>query len=115
MCGGIVFYNIFNNLGEKCRNKILGNIFGFTNVSVNDLVIRDSNIIFRIFSDDVFYQYIFDFSDTNNCSFINVSCSRDIVNSVVFVNKCSEEIELLIKIFKCQDEYQIYQLMRKLL
>lgn len=115
MYGAIVFNNIFNNLGEKCRNKVLGNIFGLTNVSISNLVIRDNSIIFRIFSDKVFYQYIFNFCYANDDYFIKVSCSKNIVNSIVFVDNCSEELELLIKIFKCWNEEQIYRMMKKFL
>lgn len=120
MFGAFLFFNVFLNLGDNCRNKVLGNIFGVDNVSVSDFVIREDKVIFRFFSQNVFYQYIFDFTINESEAVMDVSCSRAIVNTIISVKKVSDLDSfsfdyLLVDIFKSQDEYQIYQLMRKFL
>lgn len=117
MMGVLKFQDLYLNLGETCRNRILGNVFGINNVSVVDFTVQEKYVIFKIFSQGVFYQYIFDFNDECGGSFIKVSSSKDIVCCFVFVKLWNDSIQfdlfsLLIKIFKCQDEYRIYQLMR---
>lgn len=118
MYGVLKFQNLYLNLSESCRNKILGNIFGITDVSIVDFNVRKRNVIFRVFSQGVFYQYVFDFNDEYRDSFINVTCSKGIVCYFISVRLWDNQFDLLsllIEIFKCQDEYQIYQLMRLLL
>lgn len=117
MFGALIFQSLYLNLGEKCRNKVLGNIFGVHDVSVTDFVVRESAVIFRFFSDGVFYQYVFDFDIKNDNSFIKVSCSRDVIYSFISVKEefnlnCSQLFSLVIEMFQCQDEYRIYQLVR---
>lgn len=115
MYGVIVFNSFFNNIGEKCRNKLLGNIFGIVDVTVSDLVLKNNCVIFRIFSNGVFYQYIFDLSNNNFDYFIKVSCNDNISDKIISIDEFSEELKLLIRIFKCRDECQIYKLLMKFL
>lgn len=117
MLGAFIFYNIITNLGESCRNKVLGNIFEISNVSVGDVVIRNDKIIFRIFSGDVYYQYIFDFIDNNYKFYVKVSCNNSSVDRIVLVSNYSDDfgIGLLFKIFNCCSERKVYQFMKKFL
>ena len=119
MFGALLFYNVYMNLGEECRNKVLRNIFEIDNVSITDLVIRENLVVFRFFGNGVFYQYVFDLSDGNN-KYYKVSCSRNIVHYFVSVKTYPSFCEfnlfsLLVDLLLCQDEYEVYQLMRKFL
>lgn len=119
MFGLLVFSSVVMNVSEKCRNRILGNIFGVSNVSVSDVSLRDEQIIFRLFSEGVFYQFLFlNYSDNN--AYFKVASTKDIVNCLFFIsnNYFSDvdcNISLVMKIICCQDELKIYQLMRLLL
>lgn len=119
MIGTKLFQFVFSNLGEECRRKILRNIFEIQDVSIADISFREDKVIFRFFSDDVFYQFIFIFGNSNN-KFISVSSSNRLFNCLVFVNMYSsfyynDYFEILVKVFQCQEEYQVYQLMSLLL
>lgn len=120
MFGILLFRSIIFNLGEECRRKILRNIFEIQDVSISDIGVREDRIIFRIFSDDVFYQYIFILGDKNNSKFVSISSSKRIFNCLIFIEGYSDlntrdYFEILIQIFQCQDEYQVYQLVKLLL
>lgn len=113
MFGILVFQQIYWNLGEECRNKVLGNIFGIDNVSVSGIFIREEEVIFRLFSEGVFYQYFFKLGSGRGSLF----CSDKIVNRIIFVDSYNKErkddfIYLLIELFYCQNEYQVYQILK---
>lgn len=116
MLGILIFEQVFLNLGEECRNRVLGNIFGITDVSVSDIFIKDDEIVFRLFSKGVFYQYIFKFGNGDNELFR----SQRIINRLIFISNYIEKekdnfIYLLVELFRSQNEYQIYQLMKNFL
>lgn len=113
MFGFLVFYNIYFNLGEECRNRVLGNIFDIANVSISDVIVENNRVIIRLFSDGVFYQYIFMSEGENN----KLLCINRVVDRVTFI--CNDKFEVtdgfIFQLFHCQDEYQIYQLMKNFL
>lgn len=116
MFGASVFQLLYLNLGEQCRRKILGNIFGIINVSVVDFVVLEDNVIFRLFSDGVFYQFVFDFRDRGNDYFYKVF-SGNIIQCFIqgenYFNLDGIQINnFLMEIFLCQDEYRVYQLVK---
>lgn len=115
MYGFLIFNDFLNSIGERCRNKLLGNIFDLVDVTVSDLVLRNNCVIFRLFSDGVFYQYVFDLNNNNCDYFIRVSCDKNIIDKVIYVNESFKKISLLVKIFKSHDEDQIYHFLKKLL
>lgn len=117
MFGALIFQQVFMNLKEDCRNKVLGNIFGICNVSVSNISVREEEVIFRFFSDGVFYQFVFLLEGRNKGSFFRVSSGQDIVQSLIILSDYrygneSDFIYQLVELFRCQDEYQIYQIMK---
>ena len=107
------FENIYLNLGDNCRNKILGNIFDITNVSVSNFIVEDNKIIFRIFANGIFYQYVFILGIGVN-EIINgnkVICHKIFIynENMLDVNKS------IYYLIQCQDEYQVYQLVKQFL
>ena len=110
MLGILIFQQVYFNLKNDCRNKVLGNIFGVDNVSISGIFIRGDVVIFRLFSDGVFYQYIFLFEDGKN----QVSSTSRIVNCTMYLND-KESNSFIYQLFQCQSEYQVYQLLKHFL
>lgn len=110
MFGILIFQQVFINLGEKCRNRVLGNIFGICNVSVSDISIRGNKVLFRLFSETVFYQFVFLLDQKEGDYFFKVSSSKNIVHSVISLSNYDDNF--IYQLFRCCDEYQVYQLMR---
>lgn len=118
MFGLSIFSLVAMNLSEKCRNRILGNIFEIRNVSVSDISLRDEQIIFRLYSEGVFYQFLF--VDYGDSTYFKLASTKDIVNCIYFISdnyfdRSFYNGSLVIKIISCKDELEIYQLMRRLL
>lgn len=110
MFGFFVFEKVLANVGEKCRNKIIENIFGIEDVSVSDLIVGDDRIVFRIFSRGVFYQYSFVIGVGENM----VESSEGILSGNYFISEDSGGTnEFICCLIKCQDEYQVYYLVRQ--
>lgn len=118
MFGVLIFQQVFMNLQEDCRNRVLGNIFGICNVSASSISIREEEVIFRLFSDGVFYQFVFLLDGRNRGNFFKVCSGRDIVQSLILINDVADGVKRqdfiyqLVELFRCQDEYRIYQMMR---
>ena len=117
MFGILIFQQVFMNLGENCRNRVLGNIFDICNVSISSVSVREEEVIFRVFSEGVFYQFVFLLEGRNKGSFFKVCSGRNIVHSLILLsdykdNNKNDFIYQLIELFRGQDEYQIYQIMR---
>lgn len=120
MFGFFVFYHVYRNLGENSQKKILRNIFGIYNVSVYDISLRNESVVFHFFENGVFYQYVFLFHDSNDRLLIRVGASRRIFNCLVNVDEeghldSLNSFSLFLELLRCQDEYQIYRMMRRLL
>ena len=116
MIGILIFYQVYLNLGEDCRNKVLGNMFGISDVSVADVLVRDNGIIFRLFSKGIFRQYFFRIRNGEGDLF----CSKRMVDRLGkesdFIT--SEEEVFLFKVgdlLQCHDEYLLYQRLVKFL
>lgn len=113
MYGFLIFDNICLNLGKKCRDRLLGKVFGISEVLVSSVRIVDKRIIFKLFSGGVFYQYV-----------IVVGVGEDriykddkIVDCVIFTegNVFLRFNAFICRLFQCQEEYQVYRLVRELL
>lgn len=120
MSGFLTFYHVYECLGEDCRKRVLRNIFEFSDVSIYDLSIRNSSIVFRFFINGVFYQYVFLLDCVEDDFFIKVICSRRIFNCLVNVDlkehwNCLDSFSLFLNVIRCQDEYQVYRMMKYLL
>lgn len=113
MVNFLIFKNIYFNLGDDCRNKILGNIFKIDNVSISSIIVDNDKIIFRIFGGAVFYQYVFILGIGVN----EVVNNNQIINYKVFVD--NENMMIVNKfidcLIRCQNEYQVYLLLRQYL
>lgn len=113
MLGFIVFYSMWFNLGNNCRNKILGNIFDINSVSVSDVKFVDQILIFKMFSCGVFYHYSFILGiGINEIK----DCGR-IVEKIIFIDdkECQVDNEFIYRLVRCFDEYQVYQLLKEFL
>lgn len=120
MFGFLVFYHVYRNLGEDSRIKILRNIFEIYDVSVLEISIREQKVIFRFFEMGVFYQYVFLLDVFVNELVIQVASSRRIFNCFVKVGEmaqvdCFDSFCLFLAIIQCQDENQIYRMIKNLL
>lgn len=114
MFGFFIFKEVFLNLEEDCRNKILGNIFGVSNVSVSSVIFNRKSVVFRIFSESVFYQI--DFFFNNSVHYKMLCYEEDIDYWIDDFNLCCDNkyyfINNLVILFKCQTEHQVYQMLR---
>lgn len=115
MLGVSLFYQVYLNLGEECRNKILGNIFFVNDVSVSSLELKDNEIYIKLFDGVLFYQYKFMIFSNENRIYYSVrtisKCDRfEDLNQDDVIN-----LSLLSKIFLSNDEYQFYQLLKSFL
>lgn len=105
MLNFIIFKDMYFNLEENCRNRVLGNIFNINNVSVSDILIREDKVIFRMFSINVFYQYIFLFCKGENID----ACSGKINNHIIYIDNCKKEDfnGFIYQLIRLKDEDQI--------
>ena len=115
MLGYYIFMNVFSNLSNNLQKSILRKIFLLDDVSVFSVVQRNNSVIFRIYSNSVFCQYIFmyDKADDNNFFEVNYSdrmvCYNIHLFSYVLSNK-DDSICYLIKMLLSSSELFIYQL-----
>lgn len=113
MLGFLIFKNIYFNLNEVCRNKILGNIFGIDNVSATNILVDDKGIILRLFNRNYFYQYVFIVENGIN----ELNCSSSIIDCrgiYIYQKECNIN-NFIYRLFHCQAEYQVYLLMKTVL
>lgn len=110
MYGFLIFSNLCLNLSEECRDRLLGNIFGISAVAVSSVRLEDKRIIFKLFSHGVFYQYVI-VMGTGKDEFYR---DERIINCMIFTDggKFSQFNDFIYRLFQCQDEYQVYQLVR---
>lgn len=110
---------MYMNLGEMCQNKILRNIFSIEDVSISMIVVRENNIIFRMFGSNVFYQYIFSFQRFSSNTKVLVTSTQRMVSCLVDISYPFDfnlfdfdPFDLFLKLLCCRDEYQVYQILR---
>ena len=120
MFGALLLYNVYVNLREESRDRIIGNIFDVDNVLVSDFVLREKAVIIRFFSKGMFYQFVFDFTEGYSSDFSTISRNRDIIYGYIAIYKypridTGDLFSVLLEIFLCQDEAKIYQLISRLL
>lgn len=115
MFGLVLFKNIYFNLSERSRNKILGNIFKINNVSVSDLIVNENRCFIRMFSNNVFYNYLLIMGTGKN----SVVYNERIVECRIFVYNEREEMgggsEFIYQLIRCCDESQVYRLVKQFL
>lgn len=66
MNGYQIFNNFFSCLDEKDKIKILEGIFSIQNFSLYSISVRDNKLLFRIYSNNIFYQFAFVFDENND-------------------------------------------------
>lgn len=113
MFGFLIFYNICLNLGDKCRDRLLGRIFDISDVAVSSVSIIDNRFIIKLFSVGVFYQYVIVVGSGADRVYKDVK----IVDYVIFTegNEFFKFNGFIHRLFQCQEEYQVYQLVRRFL
>ena len=113
MFGFLIFYNIYLNLSCEGKNKILGNVFGVGDVSITDFIIKNDRVIIRMFSKNVFYQYVFEF-DEGIC---NIIFDDRIVKGKIFVldESCREFNFFIYSLARCSLEGEVYRLIQEFL
>ena len=113
MFGLLIFHNVYVNLDENCRNKILGNIFNISNVSVSNVNFMENGIAFRLFNNREFYHYIFLLKNGNN----KIVKNDKIIDCKIYVY--SEEVisfgYFIYHLIQCHNEHQVYCLLKKYL
>ena len=120
MLGALLLYNVYVNLGEECRDRIIGNIFNVNNVLISDFVLREKAVIVRFFAEGKFYQFVFDFTDGYSSDYSTLSRNGDVIYGYIAVYRyprinTGDLFSILLEIFLCQDEVVIYRLIRRLL
>ena len=108
MLGFQIFHNIYLNLSLKGKNSFLGNVFGVDDVSVSDFLIMESKVIIRLFSQNVFYQFVFLFDDGQSV----VTVDDRIVKGKIFVldDSCKDFNLFIYLLAQCSCEKDVYQL-----
>lgn len=109
----LVFCSVIENVGEECRNRILGNIFSINNVSISDFSIRDEYVVFRLFSDGVFYQYFFLIEREDGCIF-QIFSNDNIIQYFILISDyfegCSNvSFALFMNLIDKGNEYEVYR------
>ena len=108
MLGFQIFHNIYLNLSLKGKNSFLGNIFGVDDVSVSDFLIGKNKVIIRLFSQNVFYQFVFSFDDGQSVVIVD----GRIVKGKIFVldDSCKDFNLFIYLLARCSCEKDVYQL-----
>lgn len=113
MFGLLKFGDIYINLSKEGRNRVLGKIFGISDVSVTNVDIVSTGIIFKMFSNGVFYQYIFVLDKGKNNL---IQDERVISYKIYLYNEKKVPVgDFIYQLVQCQDEYQVYSLIKKYL
>ena len=109
----LIFYNIYLNLSCEGKNKIIGNIFEIDDVSITDFIIENERVIIRMFSKNVFYQYVFEF-DEGIC---NIMFDDRIVKVKIFVldESCRDFNLFIYSLVRCSLESEVYRLIQDFL
>ena len=112
MFGFIVFKSIYDNLGELCQNKILGNIFNIDNVTVSSFNIINERIVFKLFGDGIFYQYVFKLDVGEN----KLECNNNIFSCEIFMYNDNFSLfnDFIYRLYCCQTEKEVYDLIRNI-
>lgn len=123
MLGYRIFKQLFFHLEEETQVSILRNIFSLDFVSTFSFFVYNGNVFFRIYSEGVFYQFIFVFDSVCHSDSVLVSRSSKIVSSQIFLsnyvscveNRTQDYFSLFVELLLCQEERCIYLLFRRLL
>lgn len=114
MLGFLLFYGVWSNLGEACRNKVLGNIFGINDVSTSSISIMYKTVIFRLYGNKVFHQFVFIFDDGENI-FRNDGM---VIEEIVFIDNCKSvdrESGVIYRLMQCREEKEVYLMLKEFL
>lgn len=109
MIGCSILQLICSNVGEKCRNKILGYIFEIYNVSVSEFLVLNNRFVFRLFDGVVFYQYTFVLENGNNIRYVDKRIQRHVIYLDNSINKKRHD-KPIFKLIQCQNELEVYNL-----
>ena len=114
MFGFLWFKNVYVNLGENCRNKLLGNLFCLENVKASNYVVLENKFIFNFWADGVFYRYLFVLSDGKHEFYcddktvvgkIYLYNDEDLISNRIFVSIAMCQV---LWVMLCPDEYKFY-------
>jgi hypothetical protein len=110
MFGFVVFKSIYDNLENFCQNKVLGNIFNIGNVAVSSFNISNNKVIFKFFSNGVFYQYVLKLDIGED----RVEYNNNIFKYEIFTFNESFSLfnEFVYGLYCCQTEKDVYDLIR---
>ena len=110
MFGFKVFYNLFINLNIVYQNKVIGNIFSVENVSVSSVSLLKNGISFKLFSNDVFYNYVFIIGSGNSYKDIE----KRIVKEFIYINDIGldmDNYDFIRCLYKLEEEISVYRLL----
>ena len=110
MFGFKIFYNLFINLNIVYQNKVIGNIFSIENVSVSSVSLLKNGISFKLFSNDVFYNYVFIVGSGNSCK----TMEERIVKEIIYINDIDLDIEnyyFICCLYELEEEISVYRLL----
>lgn len=68
MIGFKYFNEIFSNLSDENRKMILEKIFSIHNI-IEYYYFKSNDLVFRIYADEIFYQFVFIFGNSNSSVF----------------------------------------------
>ena len=112
MKGYELFERYFNGLSEKQKEKALGNIFDVEFVSLAFVSFRKGifdKLLIRMFSNGIFYQYLFVFGMGSDKVFI-LEKSKKLVSYVIFT-ECYSFLDDNVNL----DEYPFFSFVKILL
>lgn len=87
------FQEKFISLSEKEKKRLLGNIFGIDDVWVYSIYQRDEEIVFRIYANDIYYQFDYYYVKKLERSYLVINQSQRFVLYQFYLGVDLEELD----------------------
>ena len=82
--GCLKFIHWFDHLNEERQKKFLRDVFMIHNVSVYSVFVREQSVFFRVFGDNVFYQFVFELEEFSEKGYVDIFNGERICNYFIF-------------------------------
>ena len=122
----IYFLSLFYKLSDYERKSIIRNIFFVNGVSEYSAFIKNKNIYFNLYADNVYYRYVFNLDDSeevqkNISKYVTFFCENRIYCYFIFpclydsFSSCGYSFDILSKIFLVSSKKDVNVLFQQLL
>ena len=115
MIGFKYFNEIFSNLSDENKKNILEKIFSIHNI-IEYYYFKRDDLVFRIYADGVFYQFVFIFGNSKSSVFFQKKEEYRITCVYIYVfdylnNRDNVSYRLFASILLSKSELEVYKLL----